>query len=170
MPAGVEPDRAKVMGDLRIKVRDEAGTAALAARLASVLTSGDVVTLEGGLGAGKSAFARALIRSLCGGETDVPSPTFTLVQTYEAPDFDIWHFDLYRLEDPEEVLELGLEDAFADGVSLIEWPDRLGPYMPRDRLSVRIDVSGDNDGTERDFTLTGTDGWSARIDGLATDD
>src|SRR5210317_2389261 len=90
---------------------DEAATATLAARMAPLLAKGDTLLLEGDIGAGKSAFARALIRARLGRMEDVPSPTFTIVQTYEADDGDIWHCDLYRLTHPDEAFELGLEDA-----------------------------------------------------------
>jgi tRNA threonylcarbamoyladenosine biosynthesis protein TsaE len=102
-------------------------TAALAIRFASLLEAGDVVLLKGDLGAGKSTFARALIQGFCGENTEVPSPTFTLVQTYETKAFPIWHFDLYRLKNPEEIYELGIEEAMHHGVCLIEWPERLAP-------------------------------------------
>ena len=105
-------------------------TALVARKLASKLCLGDVVLLRGDLGAGKSVFARALIQALCGEETIVPSPTFTLVQTYKASEFTLWHFDLYRLNSPEEVYELGIEEALRRGVCLIEWPDRLGVHLP----------------------------------------
>lgn len=106
-------------------------TIKIAQEVASFLRPRDVILLKGDLGAGKSTFARALIQALCGESTEVPSPTFTLVQTYEAPKFVVWHFDLYRLEHSEEIYELGLEEAYASGVSLIEWPERLGPLLPK---------------------------------------
>ena len=109
----------------------EEETAVVARKLAIKLRPGDVVFLRGELGVGKSIFARALIQALCGEETIVPSPTFTLVQTYEAPEFTLWHFDLYRLNSAEEVYELGIEEALQHGVCLIEWPDRLGPHLPK---------------------------------------
>ena len=90
-----------------------------------LLRAGDCVLLEGPIGAGKTHFCRALIRARLGREEDVPSPTFTLVQTYDA-DVEIWHADLYRLSHPDEALELGLEDAFASAICLVEWPERLG--------------------------------------------
>jgi tRNA threonylcarbamoyladenosine biosynthesis protein TsaE len=99
-------------------------TAALARRLAPFLRGGDTILLEGGLGAGKSHFARALVRALTG-ETEVPSPTYTLVQTYPGPDCEVWHADLYRLADPGEVAELGLLEAFETAIALVEWPERL---------------------------------------------
>lgn len=142
-------------------------TARLAAATARLLHTGDVVALEGDLGAGKTAFARALVRELTGGGEEVPSPTFTLLQTYDAPDFTIWHFDLYRLEKPEDAFELGIEDAMADGVTLIEWPDRLGRYLPRDRLIVRMDYADGE--AARIATLSGGGDWPARLEALAHD-
>ena len=112
---------------------DEAATASLARRLAQHARPGDVIALRGDLGSGKTSFARAFI-----GEADVPSPTFTLVQIYERPPGRIWHFDLYRLQHPEEAVELDIEDAFAEGISLIEWPERLGPLLPAERLDIHF--------------------------------
>lgn len=104
-------------------------TAAIAQRLAAAAAKGDCFLLEGPLGAGKSVFARAFIRKLCGQDTEVPSPTFTLVQTYESPQASLWHFDLYRLNDPDEIFETGWEES-QGGIRLVEWPQRLGPYRP----------------------------------------
>lgn len=120
----------------------EEETAAVAQKLAAELRPGDVVLLRGELGAGKSTFARALIQALCGEETIVPSPTFTLVQIYEAPDFTLWHFDLYRLNSAEEVYELGIEEALQRGVCLIEWPDRLGPHLPKTYREIELQYGG----------------------------
>lgn len=116
----------------------EEETAVVARKLATKLRSGDVVLLRGELGAGKSIFARALIQALCGKDTIVPSPTFTLVQTYEAPEFTLWHFDLYRLNSAEEVYELGIEEALQRGVCLIEWPDRLGSHLPKTYREIEL--------------------------------
>jgi tRNA threonylcarbamoyladenosine biosynthesis protein TsaE len=116
----------------------EEETAQAARKMAAELRSGDVLLLRGELGAGKSIFARALIQSLCGEETIVPSPTFTLVQTYEAPEFTLWHFDLYRLNAAEEVYELGIEEALQRGVCLIEWPDRLGVHLPKTYREIEL--------------------------------
>lgn len=121
---------------------DLAATTALAQRLAPHLRAGDVIALRGGLGAGKTTFARALISALRGGETEVPSPTYTLVQTYEGPEFPIFHFDLYRLDDPNDVFELGWDDTQI-GVSLIEWPERAGSHLPRWRLDLSLEIIGD---------------------------
>jgi tRNA threonylcarbamoyladenosine biosynthesis protein TsaE len=152
-------------GRLIVTLADLDATAELAAALARLLRSGDVVALEGDLGAGKTAFARALIHALTERDEEVPSPTFTLVQTYEAPGFDIWHFDLYRLEKPEDAFELGIEDAMADGVCLIEWPDRLGPWLPRDRLTVAFSYGTGE--SERVAMLTGGGDWPERLKELA---
>ncbi len=122
---------------------DDAATAALAGRLAPLLRPGDTLLLEGNIGAGKTAFARALIRARLGREEDVPSPTFTLVQTYDDPEAEIWHCDLYRLTSPDEILELGLDAAFEDGICLIEWPDRLGAAAPKAALRLVLSPEGD---------------------------
>lgn len=140
---------------------DEAATAAFAHRLAPLLRPGDMIALTGDLGAGKTAFARALIRAL-GSEEEVPSPTFTLVQTYEVAAGTVWHMDFYRLSDEEEVIELGWDEARATGIALVEWPDRLGSMMPGDRL--HIDLSFADDGpTARIARLAGHGVWAGRI-------
>jgi tRNA threonylcarbamoyladenosine biosynthesis protein TsaE len=145
---------------LEFDLPDEAATAALGARLAAACRAGDLLALTGDLGAGKSTLARALIRQLAGAEIDVPSPTFTLVQTYDTPRLPVWHFDLYRLEHPGEARELGLMEA-VDGLALIEWPERLGVYLPQTRLDVALDFSADG----RIARLTDHHDWSTRIDG-----
>jgi tRNA threonylcarbamoyladenosine biosynthesis protein TsaE len=160
---------------LTVELPDEAATAALAARLAPHLRTGDVVCLSGGLGAGKTAFARALVNALPGPREEVPSPTFTLVQVYDRHDphggeLQVWHFDLYRLERAEEVWELGLEDALAEGVSLIEWPERLGGAAPRARLEIALTVppaAADPGGTRRRAALTGHGAWAGRLAAIA---
>lgn len=117
----------------------EAETIAVATTFAATLKMRDIVLLEGDLGMGKSVFSRAVIRALTGqADLDVPSPTFTLVQTYDSPKGDIYHFDLYRLKDPDELYEIGWEEALSDGVLLIEWPERLGHLMPKQVISVTI--------------------------------
>lgn len=142
---------------------DEAATAALARGLAARLRPGDLVALSGDLGAGKTALARAAIRALAGAEEEVPSPTFTLVQTYDAPPATIWHFDLYRLSDPEEVVELGWDEA-RTGIRLVEWPDRLGRLLPADRLDLRLGMAG---GTARRAVLRGWGSWAGRVGTIA---
>lgn len=122
---------------------DLTATEQLAEALAPRLRAGDVIALHGGLGAGKTTFSRALISALMQQATEVPSPTYTLVQTYETPQFPVFHFDLYRLEDPQEVFELGWEET-QDGLALIEWPDRAGEHLPAWRLDLTIEMVGDN--------------------------
>lgn len=119
-------------------LQDLAATERLADQLARIAQAGDVIGLCGELGAGKTTFARAFIRARLGIE-EVPSPTFTLVQTYEGHGEAIWHFDLYRIQDPAEAVELGIEEAFADAISLIEWPHRLGDGLPRSWLELRLE-------------------------------
>lgn len=136
---------------------------ALALRIAPLLRSGDVVTLRGDLGAGKTALARAIIRHLAGDPAEeVPSPTFTLVQTYDHLSPPVWHFDLYRLTDPGEVVELGWEEARA-ACALVEWPERLGPLLPRDRLEVEMTLAGAD---ARRAVLTGHGAWAPRLEGF----
>jgi tRNA threonylcarbamoyladenosine biosynthesis protein TsaE len=133
-------------------------TAQIAQTVSRLLHPGDVILLKGDLGTGKSTFARALIQSLCGEKTEVPSPTFTLVQTYETPKFVLWHFDLYRLEHSQEIYELGIEEAYASGVCLIEWPERLGSSVPK--VYLEIELSYGNDENERILRLKG---WADRV-------
>jgi tRNA threonylcarbamoyladenosine biosynthesis protein TsaE len=102
------------------------------------------VCLTGPLGAGKSTLARALVRALTSPDEEVPSPTFTLVQFYDGPAFPVAHFDLYRLTDPDEAYEIGLEEALEDGAALIEWPQRLQGRLPADRLAIDITPTGDD--------------------------
>ena len=123
---------------------DEAATDRLGAALAAQLRPGDVVALEGDLGAGKTTLARAILRAASGAPAlIVPSPTFTLVEVYDTPRGVFWHFDLYRLETPEQVFELGWEEARAGGIALVEWAERLGPLLPRERLTVTLSVEGE---------------------------
>lgn len=131
--------------DQTIKASSEAETQVAAVRLADALKAGDVVMLRGPLGSGKTVFARALIRALAGDTSlEVPSPTFTLVQTYETPRGALWHFDLYRLEDTDEVYEVGWEEALSGGIVLVEWPERLGSLAPKKAIEVMIEGSGDS--------------------------
>ncbi len=115
-----------------------AATKRLGASLAGPLRPGDVIGLAGDLGAGKTTLARALIRARLG-VVEVPSPTFTLLQVYDGPGGALWHFDLYRIGDPAEAYELAIEDAFAEGISLIEWPEKLAGALPDDWLEIRLE-------------------------------
>lgn len=126
-----------------VHLADEAATKDLGRALAASLRPGDALCLTGPLGAGKSTLARALIRALTTPDEEVPSPTFTLVQFYETPDFALAHFDLYRLSDPDEVYEIGLDEALDGGVALIEWPQRLEGRLPATRLDIDIALDGD---------------------------
>ena len=145
---------------LLLPLADEAATAALAAKLAPLLRPGDMVALRGDLGAGKTAFSRALIGVLAGGPVEVPSPTFTLVQSYDLPGGVVWHFDLYRLSSPDEVIELGWDEARAEGIALVEWPERLGSLMPADRLELALSFG---EGEARVASLTGLGRWAERL-------
>lgn len=135
-------------------------TADLARRLAADLSAGDVLLLEGGIGAGKTHFARALIQSLLVVPEDVPSPTFTLVQTYETRSGPLWHADLYRLTSAGEIEELGLADAFEEAICLVEWPDRLGEVRPGGALQLAFAIPEAEDA--RSVTLSWTaDRWDS---------
>ena len=118
-------------------LQDEDATARFGGWLAGQLQGGDCVLLSGPIGAGKSHLARAFIRQRLGRMEDVPSPTFTLVQIYDA-DVEIWHADLYRLSHPDEVAELGLQDAFSHAICLVEWPDRLGNLAPEHAIRIEL--------------------------------
>ncbi len=128
---------------ITLSLPDEVATQGLGRQLAASLRPGDALCLTGPLGAGKSTLARALIRALTTPDEEVPSPTFTLVQFYETPDFPLAHFDLYRLTNPEEAYEIGLEEALDGGVALIEWPQRLEGRLPPNRLDIDIALDGD---------------------------
>ncbi|MCA8869550.1 MAG: tRNA (adenosine(37)-N6)-threonylcarbamoyltransferase complex ATPase subunit type 1 TsaE [Rhodobacteraceae bacterium] len=132
----------------KILLRNDQQTDKFAEVMKPGLGAGDVLLLSGPIGAGKSHFARSLIRMFLAEHDaieDVPSPTFTLVQTYQAGDLEIWHSDLYRLESLHEVDELGLTDAFATALCLVEWPDRLGKATPKDALSLHFAIAADPD-------------------------
>ena len=140
-------------------------TSELAVNLANRLSAGDVILFTGDIGAGKTHFSRALIQSLLAEPEDVPSPTFTLVQIYEVHQFEIWHADLYRLTSPDEVVELGLTDAFNDAVCLVEWPDRLAELAPENALSIELKMT-DQTG-EREMALNWMDPkWDQRLAGI----
>lgn len=142
-------------------LRNADHTTQIATRLGNVVSAGDVITLTGDVGAGKTHFARSLIQSLLLVPEDVPSPTFTLVQTYETARGMIWHTDLYRLTSSYEVEELGLFDAFNDAICLVEWPDRLGSLQPAHALDLFFETSGDE---TRNLTAKWTDEkWTARL-------
>jgi len=143
----------------------EASTIALAARLAGVAEAGDVLALDGPLGAGKTVFARGFIRALTRPDEEVPSPTFTLVQVYEGAACPIHHFDLYRIESPDELHELGIEEALGDGITLIEWPERARAFENERWLTVTFALdSADPD--KRAISLRPGAAWQARLAAL----
>lgn len=140
----------------------------LASRLSALLKSGDILTFEGNLGTGKTEFCRAIIHAL-GYDEDVPSPTFNLVQIYEPSLEDlstpaVWHMDLYRLENAQDVFELGIEDGFDTALTLIEWPERMGNYLPTEHLKITLS-HGDKEGS-RYISFAGSPNWQDRIEGL----
>lgn len=142
----------------KIDLPDEDATKDLAQAVARILRPGDVVLLDGPIGAGKTFFARHLIQARLGVAEDVPSPTFTLVQVYEDAICEIWHCDLYRLTHPDEAIELGLEDAFAHAICLIEWPDRLGDLCPSNALTLSFSVTRDHHAVQ----VSGDPEWQTR--------
>jgi tRNA threonylcarbamoyladenosine biosynthesis protein TsaE len=148
-----------------ILLTDEDATARMGAALGRALRPGDVLLLEGPLGAGKSALARAAILARLAEEgrvEETPSPTYTLVQTYPSPRGDIWHADLYRLSGPGEALELGLTEAFGDAICLIEWPDRLGAFAPARAMRLRLGFPPSGEGRVAELIPRG-EGWDAAL-------
>ena len=137
---------------------DEAATGRLGAAIAAELRAGEAVCLSGPLGAGKSTLARALVRALTTPDEEAPSPTFTLVQFYRGARLNVAHFDLYRLQDPREAYEIGLDEALDEGAAVIEWPERLGDALPPDRLDIEIAL----DGEARRARITPHGAWKGR--------
>jgi tRNA threonylcarbamoyladenosine biosynthesis protein TsaE len=155
--------RAQTLVDSReFALPDAAATLALGHRLGAVLQPGDVVCLSGELGAGKTTLARGAIAAWTGAAEETPSPTYTLVQTYEGERGELWHCDLYRLKSPDDAWELGLEDAFASAACLIEWPERLGAGLPQDRLDLALEPQGEG----RRAALTARGAWRAKLESL----
>ena len=153
---------------LQLELPNLSATQNLGSLLADGLTAGDVIALSGPLGAGKSALARSIILSANPNETEVPSPTFSLVQTYELEDrTPLWHLDLYRIENPEDAMQLGLDDAFVDAVCLIEWPDRVQKFLPKSTLSIHLYLAcaDDADGI-RFAAITTPPNWSERMQAI----
>lgn len=149
------------MTDTQMVLKNEQATEQLARALAALAQPGDALLLTGPLGAGKSVFARAFLRCLCGDDAlEVPSPTYTLVQSYQAPVCAVSHFDLWRLGGPDELEELGWEDA-REGVVLVEWPERLEDLTPTEALHVGFTVGPDGVRTVQ------LHGWSDRVNGVA---
>jgi tRNA threonylcarbamoyladenosine biosynthesis protein TsaE len=146
---------------LSLDLQNAEETSQAARALSAALTAGDTVLLTGDVGAGKTHFARSLIQSLLTTPEDVPSPTFTLVQTYDTSAGAIWHADLYRLTSTFEIEELGLSDAFQDAICLVEWPDRLGELKPDGALEITLETTGED---SRVLTATWEDDkWVAKL-------
>ncbi len=157
------PVSVETLADSReISLSDPAATMAFGRRLGARLTPGDVVCLSGGLGAGKTTLARGAIEAWTGKAEEAPSPTYTLVQTYDGPKGELWHVDLYRLKRAEESWELGLEDAFAAAACLIEWPERLEGRLPRDRLDIALAPAGEG----RCALLKAHGAWRTKLDAI----
>jgi hypothetical protein len=153
---------------ITVTLPDEQATRRFATDLAGALEPGDLITLSGDLGAGKTAFARALIRHLAGNETvEVPSPTFTLVQSYELPRFTLIHADLYRVRSAAELAELGFEDVPESAVVLMEWPDRAAGALPADRLDIAFTLAADAGPDVRQLRYTGYGAFAARAERIA---
>ena len=133
-----------------VYLTDESQMLAFGAKVITQLSAGQTLCLTGGLGAGKTTLVRGMIQSVLG-DIDVPSPTYTLIQSYDMPDFELWHCDMYRLERPEDGYELGLIDAFEETLCLIEWPDKLGSLISEDALYIDIQFEGEG----RKVTLRG---------------
>lgn len=163
----VRDDNPENPGEIRLAIENEAALGRLAARLAACARPGDLIALEGDLGTGKTSFARAFIRSLQDEPEDVPSPTFTLLQSYETNSGLVHHFDLYRIENPAELGPLGFEEALGEGIVLVEWPERLGALLPVGRLSLRLEFGPTPD--SRRATLRGSGNWAARMRDIAFD-
>lgn len=148
----------------RVDAADEAATNALAGDLAPLLRSGDLVTLAGDLGVGKTTFARALIRTLCGDPTlEAPSPTFTLMQIYEGRDGPIVHADLYRIDNPAELAEIGWDEAVDGALTLVEWPERAKDMLGGDRLDIRLSFADSDNREARKITLSGHGCFAQRL-------
>jgi tRNA threonylcarbamoyladenosine biosynthesis protein TsaE len=149
------------MSSSTIPLPDQAATEAAAKRLSQQLRRGDMLALQGALGAGKTTFARALLRAL-GIREEVPSPTFTLLQTYDAPQFAVYHYDLYRLKNETELDELGWDDALADGLVLVEWAERAERRLPKNRLECRFDLDAEGN---RSLAFEPQGAWVDRMKG-----
>jgi tRNA threonylcarbamoyl adenosine modification protein YjeE len=151
-----------------IALPDEAATRRLMLDISALIEAGDLITLSGDLGAGKSTFARAFIRHAAGDETiEVPSPTFTLMQSYELPRYRLLHADLYRISHADELTELGFDELRDGAVTLLEWPDRAEAMLPQDRLDVALTLAPDKGPTFRHVRVTGTGTFAARAERMA---
>lgn len=145
-----------------LNLQTENDTLAFGKALADLAVAGDVITLSGPLGAGKTVLARGFITQRVGAKVDVTSPTFTLAHVHDTLIPPIWHFDFYRLESPGEVEEIGLDEALAGGISLIEWPEQATAYLPQDRLDIELSPEGNC----RIARLSASFSWQTRLESL----
>jgi N-acetylmuramate 1-kinase len=152
-----------------VALANEAATSRLVSDVAALIEAGDMITLSGDLGAGKTTFARAFIRYVAGDDTiEVPSPTFTLTQTYALPRFSLVHTDLYRLSGPAELTELGFDEASEGAVTLLEWPDRAAGFLPQDRLDIALTLAPQLGASARSARITGYGNFAARAERILT--
>jgi tRNA threonylcarbamoyl adenosine modification protein YjeE len=151
---------------IEVTLRGDAETARLGSVLARHFAQGDVIALKGDLGSGKTTLARAILAAL-GHRGEVPSPTFTLVQIYDLTLYRVFHVDAYRLKRPSEIWELGFEDALGQGVTLLEWPERVAEVLPEDQLLVELSMGGEPD--ERVARLTAFGAWRHRFAALSAE-
>ncbi|MFL2655559.1 MAG: tRNA (adenosine(37)-N6)-threonylcarbamoyltransferase complex ATPase subunit type 1 TsaE [Alphaproteobacteria bacterium] len=156
MPRGIIEKSTTLYRDLY----NLSATQNLANSIAPLLQKSDVIALYGELGAGKTSFARALIKKL-GYKGEVPSPTFTLAQNYNLESLNVWHFDLYRILDPDELIELDIEEAMIQSVLLIEWPQRMDKCLPNNRLDIQLNYTENEE--SRSAIITGHGHWSSRL-------
>jgi tRNA threonylcarbamoyl adenosine modification protein YjeE len=152
---------------MKIYLNNLEETQLFAEKLAKIVEIGDIITFTGNLGVGKTSFIQFFIKSLAGNDVEVTSPTFNLVYTYTLEQFEIWHFDLYRLKDQREIYELGIEDAFIKGVSLIEWPEIIENILPNNRLDIGLFFGEKDD--ERVMTISGFGRWDNKLIELRED-
>ena len=149
-----------------VATENQAATVALAGAVAEVARIGDVIALSGGIGAGKTVFARGFVRALTRADEEVPSPTFTLVQAYDCPRGQVHHYDFYRLEQAKDALEIGIEESFAEAITLIEWPDRIAVLRSEHWLDIEFSMDP-RDPDMRKLTLYAGPAWRDRLAGPA---
>ena len=152
----------KLSADGDFRLPNEAATIRLGVAVAQALEPREAVCLWGPLGAGKSTLARGMIRALTRPDEEAPSPTFTLVQFYDAPGLRLAHFDLYRLTRPDEAYEIGLDEALEGGAAVIEWPERLEGRLPLDRLDIELEIVREGAQDYRLARLTAHGAWEGR--------
>ena len=151
-----------------IQLKDAQATCQLAKEIGPRLRSGDVLLLWGEIGAGKTHFARCLIQACLAIPEEIPSPTYTLVQVYSGVHADIWHADLYRINDASDAVELGLHDAFCDSICLVEWPEKLGDLSPASALSLSFENPDGDDSRQLTLSWEHPD-WSRKLKGIVFD-